>query len=225
MWWIYKKIKTNLSLQFKSASDFVSTSVEVLGVDQSGEGKGDSVTEFLLVSQTDLALVVDLSADRSILIQRVNSTNSEFGGVGSTGPWQLNTTVQFVVALLEYWSTEFLTIVAINIIYIKENVFINYLVENLHSCVEDKVFGGVAQGKVVGGDGWFLGIESGLVTGQPSFVANDGGGVNQWTSQINVDIRVNLDIFLSIGNLDLSVFASVKGWYVLFFYCSKVIIS
>lgn len=84
----------------------------------------------------------------------------------------------------------------------------------LHSCVEDKVFSGVAQCEVVGGDGWFLWIKSGLVTSQPSFVANDSWGVDQWSSQVNVDIRVDLDILLSVGNLDLSVFASA-GWRVL----------
>lgn len=103
-----------LGFQFQSNTDLVTASIEVLAIDQSGEGECDTITQFLLVAQTNLAGIVDLSAQSSILIQLELAAQTEFGVVASRSPGQLYTDVQFVGALLEDGTAEFLAIIAIN---------------------------------------------------------------------------------------------------------------
>lgn len=78
--------------------------------------------------------------------------------------------------------------------------FLHYL----HSCMQDKVLCGVAQSKVVGGQLGVLGIEGSLVTSQPTFIAQNGGGIDQWTVQININIGIDLNVFMAIGNLEFA---------------------
>lgn len=70
--------------------------------------------------------------------------------------------------------------------------------------MQDKVLGGVAKGKVVGGQLGLLCIEGALVTSQPTLVAQHSGGIDQGALQVNVDIRIGLDVLMAIGNLELA---------------------
>lgn len=60
--------------------------VEVLSVDERGQGEGDAVTDLLLVAQANLRRVVHLGSESSILVQGVLAANGKAGGVGASGP-------------------------------------------------------------------------------------------------------------------------------------------
>lgn len=90
----------------------MATGIEVLAIDQSGKSKCNTITQFLLITQTNLAVVVDLGAQSSIMIQLVFTTQTEFGVVGARGPGQLYTNIDFVGAFLEDGTAEFLAIIA-----------------------------------------------------------------------------------------------------------------
>ena len=49
--------------------------VEVLAVDEGAEGEGHSITELLLVTQTNLGRVVDLATDGSVLAEKEEEKN------------------------------------------------------------------------------------------------------------------------------------------------------
>ena len=70
--------------------------------------------------------------------------------------------------------------------------------------VQDKVLGGVSDAKVVLGQLRLGGIEGHLVTGEPTFVANHGGGVDHRATEVQVDVarqgaRVVLQISLDFA--------------------------
>lgn len=90
----------------------MAASVEVLSIDQRGQGQGDAVAQLVLVAQTDLALVVHLGAHARRSVQVVLGADSELGRVRAGRPGQLHTGVQFVVDLLEERASELLAIVA-----------------------------------------------------------------------------------------------------------------
>lgn len=71
--------------------------------------------------------------------------------------------------------------------------------------MQDKVLGGVAEGKVVGGQLGLLCIEGSLIASQPALVAQHSRCVDQGTLQVNVDIRIGLDILMTVRNLELAV--------------------
>lgn len=50
--------------------------------------------QFLLITQTDYAVVVNLSAQSDVLVQIVLSSNTDFGGVVPCTPRQLNASTQ-----------------------------------------------------------------------------------------------------------------------------------
>lgn len=102
-----------LSLQFKGNADLVAASVKVLAIDQCGQCKSNTIAKFLLITQTDLAGIVDLGANDSVLVQVVCSTDSEFGGTGTGCPGQLNTTGQSAVDFMVDGAVEFLTIIPV----------------------------------------------------------------------------------------------------------------
>lgn len=70
--------------------------------------------------------------------------------------------------------------------------------------MQDKVFCSVAQGKVVGGQLGILCIKGSLVTSQPTFITQNGRGIDQGTLQVNIDIRVNFHIFMTVGGLEFA---------------------
>lgn len=92
----------------------MAASIEVLAIDQGGKCKCNTITQFLLVAQADLAGIVDLGAQGSIRVQLIFATQTEFGVVGAGGPRQLYTNVQNIGAFLEDGATEFLAIVTEN---------------------------------------------------------------------------------------------------------------
>lgn len=75
--------------------------------------------------------------------------------------------------------------------------------------MQDKVLGGVAKGKVVGGQLGLLSVKCGLVAGQPSLVAQNSRGIDQGALQIDVDIRIGLDVLMAVGNLELAVLVAI----------------
>jgi len=77
--------------------------------------------------------------------------------------------------------------------------------------VQDKVLGGVAKGKVVGGQLGLLCVKCGLVTSQPSLVAKHGRSIDQGALQINVHVRIGLDVLMAVGHLELAVLVAVGG--------------
>lgn len=76
--------------------------------------------------------------------------------------------------------------------------------------MQDKVLGGVAKGKVVGGQLGLLCVKCALVAGQPSLVAQHGRGVDQGALQVNVDIGIGLDVLMAVGHLELAALVAVK---------------
>jgi len=71
----------SLCLQLEGHADLVSALVEVLAVDDRRQGEGDAWSEFLLVSQADLARVVDLGPDVGVLVEGVLAADAEVGRV------------------------------------------------------------------------------------------------------------------------------------------------
>lgn len=204
-----------------------------------------TVTQLLLVSQADLADVVHLGADWSVLVQVVLGGDAEFGGVGSRGPWQLDASFQAVAATLINAASEFAAIVAART---RESKVIHSLVYRRtwrksscspkkrlkirkrrdfllasprrrasisnkqrgysHICVQNKIASGVADGEVVSGQLALLWVESQLVAGEPALVSDDGGGVDQGSGEINVDISVQADALVWVGWLEAASLAS-----------------
>lgn len=74
----------------------------------------------------------------------------------------------------------------------------------LHVGMHSKVLARVTDGKVVDDKLGLLRIESGLITGQPTFVANNAGRIDDWTGQVNVHIRVNLDGIMTVRGLEFA---------------------
>lgn len=202
----------DLGLQLQTHTDLVAAGIEVLAIDQRGQGQGDSVAQLLLVAQTHLAGVVHLSAHAGIIIQLILGADGELGVAGAAGPRQLYTHIQLVRSALEDRAAELLAIVAKHRTR-QSLVCIDFIchawqLQYLHSCVQNKVLGGVAKGKVVGGQLGLLCVKCGLVAGQPSLVAKHGRGIDQGALQINVHIRIGLDVLMAVGNLELAVLVS-----------------
>lgn len=201
----------DLGLQLQTHTDLVAAGIEVLAIDQRGQGQGDSVAQLLLVAQTHLAGVVHLSAHAGIIIQLILGADGELGVAGAAGPRQLHTHIQLVRSALEDRAAELLAIVAKHrtrqplVCIVLSHV---WQLQYLHSCVQNKVLGGVAKGKVVGGQLGLLCVKCGLVAGQPSLVAKHGRGIDQGALQINVHIRIGLDVLMAVGNLELAVLVS-----------------
>jgi hypothetical protein len=118
------------SLKVKAQSHFVSSLVEVLALDERGQGQGDTwkqtnainqqlvkltaaltVAEFLLVGKTNLTIVVHLCTDCGVSVRSVLCCQTEFGGVAASGPVELNTSLQITIYLLEDGSSEVRTII------------------------------------------------------------------------------------------------------------------
>lgn len=62
--------------------------------------------------------------------------------------------------------------------------------------MKNEVTGGVSECEVVDLQLGILGVESELVAGEPSLVSDDSGGVDQRSSEVNVDITVQADAFV-----------------------------
>lgn len=78
----------------------------------------------------------------------------------------------------------------------------------LHVCVQNKVSTGESKSEVVSGQLALLWVECQLVTGEPSFVSNNGWSVDQRSSEINIDISVQTDALMWVSCLEAASFAS-----------------
>lgn len=72
-----------------------------------------TITELLLVAETDLALVVDLSTDASILVQVVLGAHAKLGSIRARSPGQLHGSLQTIVASLVDQTTELTAIITV----------------------------------------------------------------------------------------------------------------
>merc|ERR1719229_544966 len=118
-----------LSLKLEGHADLVSSLVEVLTVDDRRQGEGDTWSELLLVSQADLARVVDLGPDVGVPVEGVLAADAEVGRVVRGRPAEVHRRLQLVVDALVHASPEDLAVVDVG--------------------VQDEVLGGVADAEVV----------------------------------------------------------------------------
>lgn len=70
--------------------------------------------------------------------------------------------------------------------------------------MQNEVASSVAERKVVAGQLALLCVECQLVTGKPSLITNDGGGVDQWTGQVDVDITIHANALVRVSCLEAS---------------------
>lgn len=102
----------DLGLQLQTNTDLVAAGIEVLAIDQRGQGQSDAIAQLLLVAQSNLASVVNLGAHAGIVIQLIFGADGELGVAGAAGPRQLHTHIQLVRSALEDGAAELLAIVA-----------------------------------------------------------------------------------------------------------------
>merc|ERR1719291_229786 len=74
---IPRPLKVNLSLHLKGHTNLVATRVNIATVDKGGESDCDAVPQLLLVSKSNLALVVDLSAQCRSIRENIFCSNSK----------------------------------------------------------------------------------------------------------------------------------------------------
>lgn len=80
-------LQTNfLSFQFEGNANLVTASIKVLAIDQSGQRQNDTGAQFLLIAETDLADIVNLSPNGGVLVQIVLATDAELGVVRARAP-------------------------------------------------------------------------------------------------------------------------------------------
>ena len=141
-------------------------------------------SELLLVSQADLARVVDLGPDVGVPVEGVLAADAEVGRVVRGRPAEIHRRLQLVVDALVHASPEDLAVVDVG--------------------VQDEVLGGVADAEVVLGQLGLGGIEGHLVAGEPALVADHGGGVDHRSTEVEIDVarqgaRVVLQVSLDFA--------------------------
>lgn len=112
--WCGEDQAPRLSVQLESNTDLVTAGVEVLAIDQRGQRQHDSLAQLLLVAQTDLAVVVDLGANRRVLVQIVGGAQAQLGSVRVVVPGQLRTKGQVGVHLVVERGAKVLSVVTVN---------------------------------------------------------------------------------------------------------------
>merc|ERR1712049_12268 len=100
----------NLGLEFQAHADLVPSLLEVLAIDQSRQTQSHTFTKLLLVTQTNLGAVVDLSAYKGILVQCVLATDTESSLILGRSPSQVDSSLQTGVDLLVHRSSKNLSI-------------------------------------------------------------------------------------------------------------------
>lgn len=68
-----------LGAQVEGESDLVSSTVEILSIDEGGECDLDSITEFGDVGETEVQVAVDFSLDEAVPIERLLDTSCKGG--------------------------------------------------------------------------------------------------------------------------------------------------
>ena len=80
----------------------------------------------------------------------------------------------------------------------------------IHICVENKISGAVADGKVVLRQLGLGGVEGHLVAEEPALVAHGGGGVHQGAAEVHVHVGVDRHQVVLVLRLHLAVFLAAK---------------
>lgn len=161
-------------------------------------------SEFLLVSQADLARVVDLGPDVGVLVQGVLAADAEVGRVVRRRPAEIHRRLQLTVDTLIHAASEDLWMDGSLRFWLFLVCTINASLAVVDVGVQDEVLGGVADAKVVLGQLGLGGIEGHLVAGEPPFVADHGGGVDHRATEVEVDVaRQGTRIVLQV-RLDLA---------------------
>ena len=81
-----RPLPRHLGLQFHGQTHLVATLVEVLAINEGGEGESDAIPHLLLVAQTHLSRVINLGPQSCVLIQGILATNRETCGVRASRP-------------------------------------------------------------------------------------------------------------------------------------------
>jgi len=71
----------------------VVTRVDVGCIDQGGEGDGDSISQLLLISKTNLATVIDLGSDNCTVGEDILGSEAELGGGVGAAPAEGDTSL------------------------------------------------------------------------------------------------------------------------------------
>ena len=150
----------------------ISYRIEVGSIDKGRESDCDSISQLLLVAKTNLAAVVDLGPHAGSSIQHILGSDTELGRAVGAAPAQTHSSLQSWADLLEDTASELCAIG--------------------ETCVQDKVWGRVANTKVAIeskyrlaicpgnksnqssplGDGRLGDIEACLVSSQPALVTH-----------------------------------------------------
>lgn len=59
--------------------------------------------------------------------------------------------------------------------------------------MENEITGGVAESKVVASELALLCIKCQLVASEPTLIVNDGGCIDQWSGQVDIDVTIQAD--------------------------------
>ena len=76
-------------------------SIDVSSVDQSRESESDSISQLLLISQTNLTVVVHLGSNTGSSLQRVLGSDTKLGDTVGAAPAQADSSLQLRTHLLE----------------------------------------------------------------------------------------------------------------------------
>jgi len=147
----------SLSLHLEGASDLVSGLVQLGAIQESRQSHSDTGSQGLLVAQTNLAGVINLSSNAGIITKVILATNSKVCVAGS-GCVDGDTGFESGPNLVVDTTTEDLSVVS--------------------SDVENHIISGVSKSKVVLDNSRLAGVESSAVAESPWAVSNAGAAVN-----------------------------------------------
>jgi len=81
--------KKYLGFKLQSQAEFVSTLLEIFSINQRRQIKGNTITELMLITKSNLRTVVDLSTNEGILFQSKLAANAKGGFVLGSSPSQI----------------------------------------------------------------------------------------------------------------------------------------
>jgi len=117
-------------------------------------------------------------------VEGVLASDSEGHLVLGSGPTQIHNSLQLLVYHLVHWTAKHLSMVYVS--------------------VQDKVFAGVSQDKVVLGEFRLWRVECRLVSCQPALVADNGRCIDKRTTPVHVSVRVQRHTTVLVLSLDLT---------------------
>ena len=92
--------KEDLCFQLQGQSDLVTALLEVFAINESRQGKGHPISQLLLVPKTNMRRVVNLSTDRSWVVQAVLATNAEWRFILWSYPSYINSSFKRKVLMI-----------------------------------------------------------------------------------------------------------------------------